>query len=254
MLPKSIVKGNSEEINSLLIIGPTKIGKTSLMSALPKNIILGFEKGAEKYDNFRVMINSLKDLSTVIKELKEDTSFEYITLDTITSMEHFIYDLAELKFSETLQGKNWFSELKDKYKRIDALPQGSGYRYIDQAIESIMDSLDKTGKKIIYLGHLKFTTMEKENVEITVKDVDVMSRFRKALITRCEGICFLERRGENQNYLSFKNNGLIGSSWIEKLANKDIAISEKKDSVLVTHWDLIFQNIINKTNNKQTNQ
>lgn len=244
MLPTEKQKAKENGINSLLLIGATKIGKTHLVSKLPDNIILGFERGAEMYDNYRVMINSLKEFGAVLKELKTDTKFKYVTIDTITSMEEYIYELAEIKYSETILGKHWFEKGKKEYKRIDNLPNGAGYRYIDEAINSILDSLEKTNKTIIFIGHLKFSTLEKDGIEVTVKDVDVMGRMRKALVTRCEAIAFIERRENTKNYLSFRNSGLIGSSWVRELSNKDILISEFDETTgdIKTYWDSIFSN------------
>ena len=73
ILPKEKTKAEIQSPETLVIYGPPKIGKTTLLAALDNFLILDFEKGSKKIDALKLEVNDLKDLKElVLKLLKLD--------------------------------------------------------------------------------------------------------------------------------------------------------------------------------------
>lgn len=115
------------EPKRLVIISHPKIGKTSLVSALPKSLILDLEGGAGYYENTSIdikklcvdkstpekkytMRQALKDVADTIKaKIVTDkcSPYDFIVIDTTTVLEEIARGYATVLYKQTPLGKNF---------------------------------------------------------------------------------------------------------------------------------------------------
>ena len=66
-LPKKVVKASRKSPKNMIIYGPPKIGKTTVLSQLKDCLIIDLEDGSDMVDALKVKVNSLKELGEVGK-------------------------------------------------------------------------------------------------------------------------------------------------------------------------------------------
>jgi len=174
---------------------------------LPNNLILDFEKSTKRVECYKVDIDSVKKYYEVINELKTDKQFEYITIDTITSMEQIAKDLAEFKYSKTAFGTNWYSDNKAKYLDILNLPMGAGHMFLKDAYIDLIKAALSTKKRVIIIGHVKENFREENGISIQFNDIDLHNATKRALFAKyIEAYGYIYRREENVNMITFVQN------------------------------------------------
>lgn len=121
------------EINPrrLFIFSHTKVGKTSLLSALPNNLIIDTEDGSEfisgiKFNLLNESAKQGKGKYTLLKELtdeikKEKQFYDYISIDTATGLEDIAREIAVHLYKKSNMGKSFTGT-----DVVSELPQGSG--------------------------------------------------------------------------------------------------------------------------------
>jgi len=203
-IPASPVKPSNTLANPILIYGMPKVGKTAGFAKLEDNIILDFEKSTRRVECYKVDIDSVKKYYEVINELKEDTKFKYITLDTITSMEKIAKDFAEFLYSKTSFGANWYKEHKAKYVDITNIPMGLGHTFLKNAYIDMLTAAINTGKRIIIVGHVKDSYKEENGIQIQFNDLDLHGPTKRALLSKyLDGYGYIYRLKENTNIITF---------------------------------------------------
>lgn len=126
VLPTQIVPAETQDPKNLILFGLPKVGKTTVLSTLPNNLLLDFEKGATYISALKVSINSFAELKEVCKAIKEaKCPYKYITIDTITAVEEMAKPLA----IKLYQASPMFSERYADVKDPAVLPNGCGYAF-----------------------------------------------------------------------------------------------------------------------------
>ena len=121
ILPKQKVKASRKSPARLILYGPPKIGKTTLISQLDDTLILDLEKGSDFVDALKIRISSIEELKKVGETIKaEGKPYKRIAVDTCTKLEEWAEDLAKKMYMETPIGKNF------KEKSVLTLPNGGG--------------------------------------------------------------------------------------------------------------------------------
>lgn len=140
-LPKEIIKAEQTAPSLLIIYGPPKVGKTTLLSLLPNNLILDFEKGTKFLDRLSVNIigweapkNEPQDkkemrlmeydfyMDEVGKEIiLSGKPYEFVSIDNVTILEEMVLPLALKKYKATPMGSNFTGD------DVRKLPNGAGY-------------------------------------------------------------------------------------------------------------------------------
>ena len=235
-------KASAVNARELIMFSYPKVGKTELLTKLPgKYVILDFEGGTDFYDCHKVSVPNLEVFNQLRKELIETKpQYDYIVLDTLTSMYANIINQIAVNIYNTDQKKN-----KPLTWDIDKLDYGKGHIYKREAVQKVLEFFKDYCKCLILSGHVKDSSLGSEDGSaINVKDIDIEGKLKNilALKTDAMGLLYRSKENPNQNILSFTTNtGQVGGTRIQHLANKEIMISEKKeDGTLETHWDKIF--------------
>lgn len=241
-LPLSPIKALTKSPKELIIFSKPKVGKTTLLAGLKNCLILDFEDGSDYVEALKIKIKTLEELKQVGKAIKEaGNPYDYIAVDTVTALEEFCIGYAEELYSKSSMGRNWFTEGKPKYGNIINMPQGAGYQWLRQAYNKILDFIRQLAPKIILVGHVKDTMLEKAGNEFNSMDLDLTGKIKRITASNSDAIGYLYRKGK-QNIISFKTSDEIScGARPEHLRNKEIVLSEiTDDDTIVTNWDKIY--------------
>jgi hypothetical protein len=240
-LPLKPVKATTQSPKQLIIFSKPKVGKTTLLAGLENCLILDFENGSDYIEALKMKVDSVEKLRAIGKAIKEaEYPYKYIAIDTVTALEEFCIAYAEDLYSKSSMGKNWFTEGKPKYGTIINMPQGAGYQWLRTAYVKVIDYIKTLAPRIILMGHVKDTLLEKAGNEFTSMDLDLTGKIKRITASGSDAIGYLYRKG-NKNILSFKTNDEIScGARPEHLRNKDIVVSEMNDDGVITHWNLIY--------------
>jgi hypothetical protein len=240
-LPLSPVKAVTKSPKELIIFSKPKVGKTTLLAGLKDCLILDFENGTDYIEAMKLKVKNIDELKAIGKAIKEaNHPYRYIAIDTVTALEEFCISYAEDLYSKSSVGKNWFTEGKPKYGTIINMPQGAGYQWLRTAYTKVLDFVRTLAPRIILMGHVKDTILEKAGNEFNSLDLDLTGKIKRITASNSDAIGYLYRKGDN-NILSFKTNDEIScGARPQHLRNQEIVVSESTDAGIITHWDKIY--------------
>jgi len=194
-LPTQKVKASRKSPKNMIIYGPPKIGKTTVLSQLDDCLIIDLEDGSDMVDALKVKANSLKELQAVgTAIMKEGRPYKYIAIDTISKLEEMCESYAKHIYMKTPMGKNF----NQKYPGMSvlSLPNGGGYLYLRIAFKKWIDKLNKLADHIILVGHLKDKMLEKKGKEVAVKDLDLTGKIKQITCANADAVGYIYREGE----------------------------------------------------------
>lgn len=192
-LPKQKIAATRKSPKTLILYGPPKIGKTTVLSQLDNNLILDLEKGADFLENLRIPIDSLDHLKEVGREIiKAGKPYKYISLDTITLLEEWAENEATKNYKNSIMGKNF------KGNTILSLPNGSGYGLLrEEVMPYIRNILPMFADNLIVVGHLRDKLIvDKKGEEVSAKDIDLTGKLRNMVCAQADAVGYLFRDGE----------------------------------------------------------
>ena len=240
-LPMKPIKALTQSPKELIIFSKPKVGKTTLLAGLENCLILDFENGSDYVEALKMKVDSIETLKSIGKAIKEaGHPYQYIAIDTVTALEEFCISYAEDLYSKSSMGMNWYTQGKAKYGVITNMPNGAGYQWLRTAYTKVLDYVRGLAPRIILMGHVKDTLLEKSGNEFSSMDLDLTGKIKRITASGSDAIGYLYRKG-NVNILSFKTNDEIScGARPEHLRNKDIVLSEVTEDGIQTHWDRIY--------------
>ena len=251
-LPKQKIKATNLNPETLIIFSQPKLGKTTAVSQLKNNLVIDIENGSNFVDAMKINvlkeakkqkklpIITLKKLINQIakaNEEKGDYIYEYITLDTVSALEDIALPLAGKMYKSTPMGRNW------EGSNVLTLPQGAGYYYLREALNSIINDLKKICKTLILLGHVKDKLIEVDGKEMNERGLALTGKTGSILCAQVDAVGYFYR-DENEGRINFKpSDSLLSGTRSKHLRNQDILLSEyDPDSDTVkTYWEKIFK-------------
>lgn len=235
-LPKKKIKPKQLSPNSMLIFGPQKIGKTTLVSELEGCLILDFEEGTNSIEALKINIPTFEVLREVIVELKaQGKPYKYLAVDTVSKLERMCEPLALKLYQKTPMGKKYEGHILD-------LERGGGYLYLRRAILGVLQEIAScTDGTLILIGHLRNSIINKEGEEWVSREVDLTGKISSIICGEVDAIAYIYRDG-NKVMFNFENSDEIAcGSRQEHLKGKKIIMSEiNEDGSVTYHWNKIF--------------
>jgi hypothetical protein len=236
VLPTKKVAAKSHSPRKLIIYSKPKVGKTSALAELPDALIIDLERGTDFLDAMKVQVADLAELRKVGEAIiAAGKPYKYVVVDTITKLEEMCLPLALSMYRKTPMGKNFDGS------NVLTLPNGAGYLYLREAIDSVVRYIETLADRIIYLGHIKLKSIEKNGKEVTASDLDLTGKIKSMMSADVDAIGMLYREG-NKNMLSFKTtDDIICGARPQHLKNQEVVLSEmdEKGNIKV-NWDKVF--------------
>ena len=245
VLPTTMSPAVTKSPKNLLIFSKPKVGKTTLLASLPNCLLIDLENGSDYLAAMKLKANTIQELFAIEAAiLKAGRPYDYIALDTITALEDLCIPYAEYMYSKSPMGANWFTPLtggKAKHGTIINMANGAGYPWLRQAFGDVLKRINLLAPRVILLGHVKDTLLEKNGVSFEALDIQLTGKLKQSTTSKADAIGYLVRKG-NKNILSFKTQDeILCGARPEHLRNKEIIISEiDADGNIITHWDEIF--------------
>lgn len=252
ILPTAKVSAETKSPKNLIIFSKPKVGKTSLLAELPNCLILDLESGTDYVDAIKLKASSTAEIKEIGQAILDaGKPYDYIAVDTITALEVMCTVDAEKMYMGTPMGVNWVKKnadnsvnykdsQKSKYGSVLNLPNGQGYGYLREAIVKQIEYIKTLAPRIILLGHVKDTQLEKAGVEVSSMDLDLTGKIKRIVSSQSDAIGYLYRKGK-ENVLTFKTNDEVacGARPVH-LRNQEMVISELKDEQYTAHWDKVY--------------
>lgn len=242
-LPTNKIPAETQDPKYLILFGLPKVGKTTVLSTLDNNLILDFENGSTYVDALKIKIDSLQTLKETIKAIKEaGRPYKYITIDTITAVEEMAKPVALNLYKNSPVYSDRYANVTD----ITRLPNGSGYTFLRQAVEAIVDLIASATDNIIICGHVRDASLN-DNLDGTVKDLDLTGKLKRILSARSDAIGFVHRDDDSNLCINFGQDGeILTGARPKHLANQDIVVAERnEDGTFTSHWERIYPSLNN---------
>lgn len=184
---------------TILLYGEPKVGKTTLLSKIPKILILDFENGTKYIPNiFKAKITSWEEAQAILRQLKVGKAkekYEVIALDTIPAAWRMAED---------------YICRKNKVKNIGDIPYGGGYPALQTEFENFVLGIINLGYGFIWTTHIINTEMEipdpnnpEKNIKFVRKDPDIPKRAKSLVntITDLIGYCVKEFNAKEERVI-----------------------------------------------------
>ncbi len=244
VLPKEKVAPSHRNPKNLIIFSKPKVGKTELAAGLEGALLLDLENGSDYISAMKLKASSIHDIKEIGEEIKaQNYPYKYIIVDTITALEDICIEYAEILYSKSPMGVNWFKDGggKDKYGNILNMPEGAGYKWHRDAYMKAIDFIQSWAPNIIQLGHVKDIKLDKMGSEFSATDLDLTGKLKRIACSKSDSIGYLYRKG-NKNYISFRTSDeVLCGARPEHLSNKEFILSEKnQDGTFTFNWDQIY--------------
>ncbi len=243
-LPTKPVPAAFKSPRRMFIYSAPKSGKTTAVTFLKDYLLIDLEKGSDFLDAVKVKVNSVSEISMLIKALKANPHpYKIGIIDTTTKLEEIVLPYAADLYRATPMGAKWgrlVDGTTDFNANILTLPSGGGYLYLREAFMKVSNALSSCFERMIYLGHLKDKMLEKDGKEVSARDIDLTGKLKNIACANSDAIGFMYREG-NQTIISFKasQHGIDGARP-EHLRNQAIPVLEYTDGVFKDNWDQIY--------------
>jgi len=246
-LPTSKQKPLTENPKLLILFGKPKSGKTTIVAGLENNLIIDMEEGSNYVEAMAVKAKTVDDLRTIASAIKEaGYPYKYITLDTVTALEDIILPMALQDYRNTPMGKNFgLDPQTNQYHYVDirTLPNGSGYLYIREAFQKVVNLFRTLVEYVILVGHTKDRTINRDGKELSENLLDLSGKLERIISSKADALGYVYRK-KNQTVINFNGgDDLVVEARPAHLRGKEIVIAESDESgTITTYWDRIFKN------------
>jgi len=251
ILPTEKTKAEMQSPEALVLYGPPKIGKTTLLAELDNFLNIDLEQGTKKVDALKIEINNLKELKELGTEIiKAGLPYKGVILDTATELEDWCEWAATEDYMGSIMGKAFNTKIgqvlpRSEWKSVLTLPNGAGYLWHRNSFKDWIKRINKLARYKIFVAHVKDVFLEKDNETVSSKDLDLVGKDKNILCAGADAIGYLYRNSKNPLELrvSFKNNNqdLVGSRS-QHLRNQDfvIAVNNEDGSIKEHFWNKIY--------------
>ncbi len=226
----------------LLLFGPPKIGKTTIVSALEDCLIVDLEEGSDYVEVAAIKIRSLGEFSALIKALKADKDanegrkpYKYIAIDTLSALEDLAIQLAVKDYKASPMGANYTGT------DVRTLPNGAGYAWTRPAFERMLKSFEPFCETLLMIGHIKEKDFTKNGETLTEKSINLTGKTKDSICAWADSIG-LVYRDENKTMIDFSPSEslLVGSRQVHLRGTKICIAESNENNEIKVDWSAVF--------------
>ena len=185
----------SNDPKILLLYGPPKIGKTTMLSQLKDCLIIDTEKGARMISTPILEVDTRKELIDVLKKAKEGHEFKYIAIDTIDK----VVQWAESAVCE-----------EEQVRALADLPFGKGWGLARDKVMNTIRLFSAVCDHLIIIGHRKTAKAVIEGqATVEPESLDITGRLKNMIMADCDAIGYVFRDEDEILKVSFKSNDTV---------------------------------------------
>lgn len=255
-LPQKKVKATRVNPKKLIIFSQPKNGKTKMLSELDDTLLIDLERGSAFVDALKIdvlteaeeatkttgtVVTPLDILKSTIKELNEVKTkigrnpYKRIAVDTVSVLEEMVVPMANDMYRNTSQGANFIGN------DVRKLPQGAGYRFVQDALFFVLNQFERVCDTLILVGHVRRKDIKTADEDIDEKSLSLTGKTSLLVSADADAIAFLYRE-DNKTILNFapSTSALVGSRC-SHLRDKQITIAESDENGVITvDWSQVF--------------
>jgi hypothetical protein len=188
-------KAVSQNPSTLLMYGPPKIGKTTMLSSLDKCLIIDTESGSNMVEGHILNANNRKELIDILKQAREGHEFKYIAIDTIDK----VVQWAEAAVCE----ENSVQALAD-------LPFGKGWGLARDKVMNTIHAFKDVCDHLIIVGHRKTAKAVVEGqATVEPESLDITGRLKNMIMSDSDAIGYVFRDENEKLMISFKSDDAL---------------------------------------------
>ncbi len=190
----------------MLLYGPPKVGKTTMLSKLNDCLIIDTESGSSMIEGYIHKVNNRAELINLVKEAKDGHDYKYFAIDTIDK----VVDWAEKAVCQEYEVPS-----------IADLSFGKGYALTREKVMNTIHNLKECVDHLIVIGHRKVARAIVDGKAIVEPEsLDITGKLKNMIMSDCDAIGYVHRE-EDKLMISFKANEAIeAGSRCEHLKGK----------------------------------
>ncbi len=210
-LPTAITTSIRRDPRMLLIYGPPKIGKTTMLAQLQtiapnRNLIVETDpRGAELVSCLSLQVNSMAELTTVIETIKAQSKttgkrpYDFIAFDTIDKIEEWAEIEATAAYKKSSIGCNFTGA------SVLELPKGGGYLHLRRIFTEMLYRTFNLADNIIFVSHIRDKMIESVagKGDVSAKDLDLTGKIKSIVCSMVDGIGYVSRDKDQNMTISF---------------------------------------------------
>jgi len=208
-LPKEL-SNPTVNMESCILFGLPKCGKTTLLSKLPNCLIIDTENGTNK---IKALVKKIPDDRGPVGRMKwleefadyliaQGRPYDYIAIDTFSEVNEWAEWSGTYRYMNTTQGQkfnrddagNPLSPKSEDYQSVHTLGQGFGYRWSREDTLRVFEKFKRAAKKcVFYVCHVEDKYLAtKENTEVVApKQLSLTGKVRDILPRKVDGIGYV---------------------------------------------------------------
>ena len=201
----------------LLLYGPPKVGKTTMLSKLDNCLIIDTESGSSMIEGYIHKVSNRSELINLVKEAKDGHDYKYFALDTIDK----VVDWAEKAIC-----------LEYEVPSIADLSFGKGYALVREKVMNTVHAFKDCVDHLIIIGHRKVARAIVDGKAIVEPEsLDITGKLKNMIMSDCDAIGYVHRE-EDELMVSFKSNEAVeAGSRCEHL----------KGQIVKFNWNKIYK-------------
>jgi hypothetical protein len=242
------------KVDRMILASRPGIGKTSALIQLPNSIYFDLEHSAGHFKGEAEIVDiqeiakandwgpvtAIRQVCAAIKAAGK--RYRFGVIDTMSVIDDIAEPLALLNYMSTPLGKGFDG------KSIFELSHGAGYHWHRQAFQEITECFEGIAETLIFVSHIKDSSLKKGGENISVKDLRLTGMLKEIMSSKQDvcGILTLDKKEPTKRYIDFRKSeeDNFVKSRVAHLSGTKVLLSElKEDGTLVTYWENIFTSL-----------
>lgn len=250
-LPVTRSEATSYNPKLFILIGPSKAGKSTIISALDDNLVIDLEDGYRALSVMKVQARSANDIFEIRNAIVEKgraekkMPYKFITIDNATRLEEMALSYAAELYRATPMGAGWGmlkdakgqlvkdpktgKPMADPKADVRHLPNGSGYQFMRSAVKKLIDIFKPLCETLILVTHVKDKQIRRNNVELSTTTIDLAGKTGDILCGEADAIGYVCREN-NKTYISFEGgDDILREARSPHLRGKKLCVIESDE-------------------------